>query len=58
VGGQPDYGDCRQSKRQERAKRGTSLEGFDADKVKGRKQHILVDTLGLLSNVAVHPASK
>jgi transposase len=32
--------------------------GFDAGKkIKGRKRHILVDTLGLLLNVAVHPAS-
>ncbi|MFL9827738.1 IS5 family transposase [Rhodoplanes sp. SY1] len=31
--------------------------GYDAGKkVKGRKRHILVDTLGLLLNVAVHPA--
>ena len=41
-------------------KKGASLdpEGFDAGKkVKGRKRHILVDTLGLLLNVAVHAAS-
>jgi hypothetical protein len=25
-------------------------------KIKGRKRHILVDTLGLLLNVVVHPA--
>src|SRR5271154_2404319 len=32
-------------------------QGFDAGKkVKGRKRHILVDTLGLLLSVAVHPA--
>ena len=32
--------------------------GYDAGKkVKGRKRHILVDTLGLLLSVAVHPAS-
>ncbi len=31
--------------------------GYDAGKkVKGRKRHILVDTLGLLLNVVVHPA--
>jgi transposase len=31
--------------------------GYDAGKkVKGRKRHILVDTLGLLLSVAVHPA--
>ena len=32
-------------------------QGFDADKkVTGRKRHILVDTLGLLLRVIVHPA--
>ncbi len=31
--------------------------GYDAGKkVKGRKRHILVDTLGLLLNVVIHPA--
>src|SRR5579864_8599433 len=47
------------SKRQGRAKRGASLDpsGYDAGKkIKGRKRHILVDTLGLLLNVVVHPA--
>jgi putative transposase len=41
------------------AKGGASIDpsGFDAGKkVKGRKRHILVDTLGLLLNVVVHPA--
>jgi hypothetical protein len=41
------------------AKRGSSLDpsGYDAGKkIKGRKRHILVDTLGLLLNVVVHPA--
>ncbi|HXV28760.1 MAG TPA: IS5 family transposase [Sinorhizobium sp.] len=40
-------------------KGGPSLDqsGYDAGKkVKGRKRHILVDTLGLLLNVVVHPA--
>ena len=40
-------------------KRGASLDpsGYDAGKkVTGRKRHILVDTLGLLLNVVVHPA--
>jgi transposase len=40
-------------------KRGSSVDpsGYDAGKkVKGRKRHILVDTLGLLLNVVVHPA--
>ncbi len=36
----------------------TSDEGFDAGKkVTGLKRHILVDTLGLLLSVAVHPAN-
>ena len=41
-------------------KRGSALDpqGFDAGKkVTGRKRHILVDTLGLLLSVAVHPAN-
>ena len=34
------------------------LAGYDAGKkVKGRKRHILVDTLGLLLSVVVHPAN-
>ena len=40
-------------------KRGSALDpqGFDAGKkVTGRKRHILVDTLGLLLSVIVHPA--
>ncbi|HVI89645.1 MAG TPA: IS5 family transposase [Dongiaceae bacterium] len=40
-------------------KRGASIDpsGFDAGKkVKGRKRHILVDTLGFLLSVVVHPA--
>ena len=40
-------------------KRGSWLDpsGYDAGKkIKGRKRHILVDTLGLLLNVVVHPA--
>src|ERR1700681_3759517 len=40
-------------------KGGSSLDpsGYDAGKkIKGRKRHILVDTLGLLLNVVVHPA--
>ncbi len=33
-------------------------QGYDAGKkVTGRKRHILVDTLGLLLNVVVHPAN-
>ncbi len=42
------------------AKRGATIDpqGFDAGKkITGRKRHILVDTLGLLLNVVIHPAS-
>ena len=52
-------GGHRQPERQEGAKRGSSLDpqGFDAGKkVTGRKRHTLVDTLGLLLSVIVHPA--
>src|SRR6516225_12230888 len=58
-GAEPDGGDHRQPKRQGRSKGGSTLDpqGFDAGKkVTGRKRHILVDTIGLLLNVAVHPA--
>jgi transposase len=50
----------RQSKCEERGKRGTEpdLSGFDAGKqVKGKKRHVLVDTLGLLLHAIVHPAN-
>src|SRR6266478_1336484 len=60
TGGEPNHGDHRQPERQGRAKRGASLDpqGFDAGKkITGRKRHILVDTLGLLLSVAVHPAN-
>jgi putative transposase len=49
----------RQSKRQERRKRGACIDphGFDAGKlIKGKKRHILVDTLGLLLHAVVHSA--
>src|SRR5205814_10526604 len=57
---QPERGDQRQPERQGRSKRVSALDpqGYDAGKkVTGRKRHILVDTLGLLLNVAVHPAN-
>src|SRR5580693_2417989 len=57
---QPLGGDHRQSERQGGSKRGSMLDpqGFDAGKkITGRKRHILVDTLGLLLNVVVHPAN-
>jgi transposase len=56
---EPDGRDHRQPERQGRSKGGSTLDpqGFDAGKkVTGRKRHILVDTLGLLLNVVVHPA--
>ena len=48
----------RQPKRQSGAKRGASIDGqgFDAGKkVTGRKRHIMVDTLGLILGIVVHP---
>src|ERR1700690_4267433 len=57
--GEPDGRDHRQPERQGRTKGGSTLDpqGFDAGKkVTVRKRHILVDTLGLLLNVVVHPA--
>src|SRR5258708_7938691 len=59
-GGQPNRRDHRQPERQGRRKRGARIDpsGYDAGKkVKGKKRHILVDTLGLALNVVVHPAS-
>jgi transposase len=50
----------RQSISKRGAKRGASIDpsGYDAGKrVKGRKRHIVVDTLGLLLGVMVHPAN-
>ena len=55
----PHDGDHRLPDRQGRSKRGSGLDpsGYDAGKkIKGRKRHILVDTLGLLLNVVVHSA--
>src|SRR5271156_1042352 len=57
--GQSDGGDHRLANCEGRSKRGSWLDpsGYDAGKkIKGRKRHILVDTLGLLLNVVVHPA--
>ena len=56
---QSDGGGHRHADRQGCSKRGSWLDpsGYDAGKkIKGRKRHILVDTLGLLLNVVVHPA--
>src|SRR3974390_3134649 len=49
----------RQPKREERRKRGACIDPhvFDAGKlIKGKKRHILVDTLGLLLHAIVHAA--
>jgi transposase len=49
----------RQPECEERRKRGARIDppGYDAGKkVKGKKRHLLVDTLGLILAVAVHPA--
>ena len=57
---EPDSGHHRFPDCKRGSKRGPSLDpsGYDAGKkVKGRKRHILVDTLGLLLNVVVHPAN-
>ena len=51
----PLSGHNRQPEREDHRKRGPR--GYDAGKkVKGRKRHIVVDTLGLLLAVVVHPA--
>jgi transposase len=45
--------------REKRRKRGASIDpdGYDAGKkIKGKKRHILVDTIGLLLHAIVHPA--
>ena len=57
--GQPHRLRHRQPKREERRKRGACIDphGYDAGKkIKGKKRHILVDTLGLLLHAIVHPA--
>lgn len=52
-------GRYRLSKRQGRGKRGVCTDPSDDDagqKIKGKKRHILVDTVGLLLHAVVHPA--
>src|SRR6266404_7345578 len=59
TGSQSDRRHHRQPKREERRKRGACIDphGYDAGKkIKGKKRHILVDTLGLLLHAIVHPA--
>src|SRR6476620_6888116 len=56
---QSNRGGDRQSKREKRRKRGACINphGYDAGKkIKGKKRHILVDTLGLLLHAQVHSA--
>src|SRR3981189_1463548 len=56
---QPDRRHHRQPEREERRKRGARIDphGYDAGKkIKGKKRHILVDTVGLLLHAIVHPA--
>src|SRR5450759_3099759 len=59
AGSQPDRCHHRQPEREKRRKRGACIDphGYDAGKkIKGKKQHILVDTVGLLLHAIVHPA--
>jgi transposase len=56
---QSDRRHHRQPEREKRGKRGAFIDphGYDAGKkIKGKKRHILVDTLGLLLHAVVHPA--
>jgi transposase len=58
-GGQSDSGNHRQPEREERRKRGRSIDlcGYDAGKkIKGKKRHLLVDTQGLLLCAIIHAA--
>jgi transposase len=55
-----ECGYYRQSEREKRGKRGASLDpsGLDAGKrAKGKKRHVLVDTLGLVLHALGHPAN-
>jgi transposase len=57
--GQSDCRGHRQSKREARGKGGRYIDphGYDAGKkIKGKKRHILVDTIGLLLHAVVHRA--
>src|SRR5476649_71183 len=59
TGSQSDRRHHRQPEREKRRKRGACIDphGYDAGKkIKGKKRHILVDTLGLLLHAIVHPA--
>ena len=57
--GHPNRRHHRQPEREKRRKRGRCIDppGYDAGKkIKGKKRHILVDTVGLLLHAIVHPA--
>src|SRR5712671_3148196 len=59
TGSESDRRHHRQPEREKRRKRGAWIDphGYDAGKkIKGKKRHILVDTLGLLLHAIVHPA--
>jgi transposase len=59
TGRQSDRRHHRQPEREKRRKGGACIDppGYDAGKkIKGKKRHILVDTLGLLLHAIVHPA--
>jgi transposase len=67
AGSQSDRRHHRQPERKKRGKRGACIDphGYDAGKkrqrrrcaeIKGKKRHILVDTVGLLLHAIVHPA--
>ena len=59
AGGQSDGLRDRQPEREKRGKGGACVDppGYDAGKkIRGKKRHILVDTVGLLLHAVVHPA--
>ena len=59
TGGQPHRLRDGQPEREKRRKRGACIDpsGYDAGKkIKGKKRHVLVDTLGLLLHAVIHPA--
>ena len=60
AGSQSNRRHHRQPEREKRRKRGVCIDphGYDSGKkIKGKKRHILVDTLGLLLHAVVHPAN-
>jgi hypothetical protein len=60
AGAESECVEYRQPEGKKRGKRGAAIDpwGFDAGKrVKGKKRHVLVDTLGLLLHALVPPAN-